>query len=267
MPSGAGSPRVEGFDPTATLLSQLGKLRARLSEMTHIVESLCALKTSGGDEALIEAAIIAQRHAEVLREASETVDACEQSAASFREQRRRVVQSSPPAIAPAPPSEVPALLEPHVLATPSPAVIESDGGLGLDDEVEDDGPVTQVDPRFRRVLVVDDEPAVLRAFRRVLQHDYEVVTARSGAEALRIVLSDSHLDGILCDLAMPELDGPAFFAELKELCPQLLPRVVFVTGGMASEKSQHFVEGLHTPVLHKPVTADALLNALEAVRG
>jgi CheY-like chemotaxis protein len=260
MSSGAGpSNRVEPSDPAGVILTGMSRLRARLSEITAIVESLCALKPSGGEEALIEAAIFAQRHAEVLREVSETIAVCEQSAGSLREQKRAARASElpetslrgsspPPTLRPA---SVPAVIE-------EPANDDSDG--------DSEGPVTQVDPRFRRVLVVDDEPAVLRAFRRVLQRDYDVVTARSGSEALRIVLSDSHLDGILCDLAMPELDGPAFFAELKELCPQLLPRVVFVTGGISTEKSQHFVEGLETPVLHKPVAADALLKALESLR-
>jgi CheY-like chemotaxis protein len=258
MSTGAGpSNRVDAADPAGAILTGLSKLRARLSEISGIVESLCALKPQGGEEALIEAAIFAHRHAEVLRELGETISACEQSAGTLRGQKRALHVSERPQ-ASLGRSVPPAMLRPD----PVPAVIEEPAG----EESEAEGPVTQVDPRFRRVLVVDDEPAVLRAFRRVLQRDYEVVTARSGSEALRIVLSDSHLDGILCDLAMPELDGPAFFAELKELCPQLLPRVVFVTGGIANEKSQHFVEGLETPVLHKPVAADALLEALEAVR-
>ncbi|MET0410960.1 MAG: response regulator [Polyangiaceae bacterium] len=258
MPTSPGPVnRVDISDPASLILNGMSKLRARLGEITGIVESLCALRPSSGEEALIEAAIFAQRHAEVLRELNDTIAACEQGASSLREQQRalRASESPPrPSLLAAPMSterpSVPAVLE-------EPANDDSDG----------EGPVTQVDPRFRRVLVVDDDPAVLRAFRRVLQKNYDVVTARSGSEALRIVLSDSHIDGILCDLEMPELDGQAFFAELGELCPQLLPRVVFVTGGIATEKSQHFVEGLETPVLHKPVAADALLEALEAVHG
>jgi CheY-like chemotaxis protein len=256
MPTSPGAPnRVDVSDPANVILTGMTKLRARLSEITGIVESLCALRPSSGEEALIEAAIIAQRHADVMRELNETIAACEQSASVVREQQRVTRASELPQ---------PSLRAPVSTERPSvPAVLEE----AANDDGDSEGPVTQVDPRFRRVLVVDDEPAVLRAFRRVLQKNYEVVTARSGSEALRIVLGDSHLDAILCDLAMPELDGPAFFAELKELCPQLLPRVVFVTGGIATEKSQHFVEGLETPVLHKPVAADALIEALEAVHG
>jgi CheY-like chemotaxis protein len=257
MPTSPGvSNRVDVSDPASLILNGMSKLRARLVEITSIVESLCALRPSSGEEALIEAAIFAQRHAEILRELNDTIAACEQSAGSLREQQRAARASELPR---------PSLLAgPVSTERPSvPAVLDEPANDASDGE----GPVTQVDPHFRRVLVVDDDPAVLRAFRRVLQKSYDVVTARSGSEALRIVLSDSHLDGILCDLAMPELDGPAFFAELKELCPQLLPRVVFVTGGISTEKSQHFVEGLETPVLHKPVAADALLQALEAVHG
>lgn len=256
MPTSPGpSNRVDVSDPVSVILSGMSKLRARLGEITGIVDSLCALRPSSSEEALIEAAIFAQRHAEVLRELNDTISACEQSASGLREQQRALrVSESPPSVRAAPVSTE----RPSV-----PAVLDEPAN----DDSDSEGPVTQVDPRFLRVLVVDDDPAVLRAFRRVLQKNYEVVTARSGSEALRIVLGDTHLDGILCDLEMPELDGPAFFAELKELCPQLLPRVVFVTGGIATEKGQHFVEGLETPVLHKPVAADALLEALEAVHG
>jgi CheY-like chemotaxis protein len=248
---GPATSRSDGADPLATLQSNMGKLRAGLGEMTSIVETLCALKPGSNEEALIEVAMIAQRHAAVMRELEANISTCEESAAALRDQVRRAKGSDAPTS-----SGVGAISEPVIVQEPPADAPAS---------VEEEGPVTQVDPRSRRVLVVDDEPAVLRAFRRVLQRSYEVVTARSGSEALRIVLTDSHLDGILCDLAMPELDGPAFFAELKELCPQLLPRVVFITGGIATEKSQHFVEGLETPVLQKPVTADALLEALAEI--
>jgi CheY-like chemotaxis protein len=231
----------------------MGKLRAGLGEMTSIVETLCALKPGSNEEALIEVAMIAQRHAAVMRELEANIATCEESALTLREQARRAKGSDAPTS-----SGV-------GVAIAEPVIVQEETPTDAPASVEEDGPVTQVDPRVRRVLVVDDEPAVLRAFRRVLARNYDVITARSGSEALRVVLTDSHLDGILCDLAMPELDGPAFFAELKELCPQLLPRVVFITGGINTEKGQHFVEGLETPVLHKPVTADALLEALAEI--
>jgi CheY-like chemotaxis protein len=93
-----------------------------------------------------------------------------------------------------------------------------------------------------------------------------VLTARDGAEALRIVLGDAAPDAIICDLGMPKLDGPTFFSELFELRPQLMPRVVFCTGGTPSDTVQRFLERMQAPVLRKPVAASDLLGAVESVR-
>jgi CheY-like chemotaxis protein len=106
----------------------------------------------------------------------------------------------------------------------------------------------------------------LRAFRRVLQGEHEIVTALDGSDALRIVLGGTRVDAIICDIGMPKLDGPAFFSELFELRPQLMPRVVFCTGGPPNEKTQRFLERLQAPLLFKPVAAADLQRAIELVR-
>jgi CheY-like chemotaxis protein len=131
---------------------------------------------------------------------------------------------------------------------------------------DEESPVTQVDIAPPRVLLVDDDPAVLRAFRRVLATDHEVVTARDGAEALRLVLGGAQVDAIICDIGMPKLDGPAFFSELFELRPQMMPRVVFCTGGQPNEKTQRFLDRLQAPLLYKPVAVDELRQAIASVR-
>ena len=58
-----------------------------------------------------------------------------------------------------------------------------------------------------RVLVVDDEPAVRRALERALKLEaYDVELAADGEEALD-ALSDSPVDAVILDIAMPRLDG------------------------------------------------------------
>ncbi|HKO90687.1 MAG TPA: response regulator [Polyangiaceae bacterium] len=126
--------------------------------------------------------------------------------------------------------------------------------------------MTQVDVAPIRVLVVDDDPTVLRAFRRVLSADHEVLTARDGTEALGVVLAGERVDAIICDIGMPKLDGPAFFSELFELRPQMMPRVVFCTGGQPNEKTQRFLDRLQAPLLFKPVAVADLRQAIEFVR-
>ena len=68
-----------------------------------------------------------------------------------------------------------------------------------------------------RVLIVDDNPQILRFIELCLRsHDYQVVTAGSGAEGLEILASGS-LDIILLDIRMPDMDGFQFMARAAEV--------------------------------------------------
>lgn len=61
--------------------------------------------------------------------------------------------------------------------------------------------------RLKRILIVDDEPQIVRMLRASLQSSgYEVLTAANGAEAFRQFESE-HPDLIITDLAMPEMNG------------------------------------------------------------
>jgi CheY-like chemotaxis protein len=233
----------------AELMASLSRLRARFRDVAAVVEGLGALRSLGGEEALIEMAMFAQSHEQTVEQAWKALGDCEQAArlacsALVPSQRAPSdpVQGLSTEPAPAPPSSV------------------------LEHVVEEEGPVTQVDVGPSRVLVVDDDPTVLRAFRRVLSTNHEIVTARDGAEALRVVLGGKRVDAIICDIGMPKLDGPTFFSELFELRPQMMPRVVFCTGGMPNDKTQRFLDRLQAPLLFKPVAAADLLSAIEFVR-
>lgn len=69
-----------------------------------------------------------------------------------------------------------------------------------------------------KVLCVDDEPNVLHGLRRSLRGRFEVFTAGSGEEALRMLQS---LDvAVICsDMRMPGMDGAAFLARAAEVAP------------------------------------------------
>jgi len=62
------------------------------------------------------------------------------------------------------------------------------------------------DPTRPTVLSVDDEQAILDSIRLELEDDFDVVTATSGAEALDL-LAHRHVDIVLLDLRMPDMDG------------------------------------------------------------
>jgi CheY-like chemotaxis protein len=234
------------------LQQSLGRLRQAFRDVAAVVEGLGALRSLGGEEALIEMAMFAHSHEQSIERVWKSLSDCEELA------RRLAI-----APLPGPPSSE----HGSALTTdPAPMLPEALAADAVVDEVEEEGPVTQVDAPLTRVLVVDDDPAVLRAFRRVLQGEHEIVTARDGSEALGVVLSGARVDAIICDIGMPKLDGPAFFSELFELRPQLMPRVVFCTGGPPNEKIQRFLERLQAPLLFKPVAAADLQRAIDLVR-
>src|SRR5689334_10773387 len=80
------------------------------------------------------------------------------------------------------------------------------------------------------ILLIDDEPGVVRALARLLHRDgYTVDTAADGQHAWA-KLHTQRYDVILCDLRLPALDGPALYTRLRQQAPALCPRVIFLTG-------------------------------------
>ena len=119
----------------------------------------------------------------------------------------------------------------------------------------------------RRVLVVDDDPLVLRSLTRVLARDFEVASARNGREALDMVRAGGTFDVMLCDLMMPELSGIELHSLISEDDPELAKRTIFLTGGAFSGRAQTFLEAVGQPHLEKPVdlkTVRELLFELSA---
>jgi CheY-like chemotaxis protein len=67
-----------------------------------------------------------------------------------------------------------------------------------------------------RILVVDDDPDIIRATTRVLESQgYRVITALNGEECLKKI-GEERLDLIIMDLLMPKLDGFGVYRALRE---------------------------------------------------
>ncbi|MFO8070893.1 MAG: ATP-binding protein [Polyangia bacterium] len=114
----------------------------------------------------------------------------------------------------------------------------------------DDTSAEGASPR-RRILVIDDEAFVREALVGMLK-DYETVVAASGTEGRSILVEDSEFDVILCDLMMPGLSGMDLFTWLKDRDPDAAKRVVFITGGAFTPKTQDFLAAVDPPTLNKP---------------
>ncbi len=131
----------------------------------------------------------------------------------------------------------------------------------LEPSVAPPAAASQIMPRSRsqrrlRVLLIDDEPLVLRSLRRMLS-EHEVDTAQGGSEALAQLKHRQDYDLVFCDLMMPEMDGTVVFSELERRMPELVDRVVFCSGGAFTTRTKQFVEQSSRPLIEKPLTREA----------
>jgi PAS domain S-box-containing protein len=145
-------------------------------------------------------------------------------------------------------------------------VIESQPGRGTSARVSlaiaDEGaaePVRAPAPRSltgrKRILVVDDEEALLRLVERGLGRDHDVAAVGSCAEAARH-LREGEFDLILLDVRMPDGGGLGLCELIRRERPQLLSQVVLMTGGVSNREFD--LAGLDLPILCKPFSLSAL---------
>jgi CheY-like chemotaxis protein len=113
--------------------------------------------------------------------------------------------------------------------------------------------------------VIDDEPSVIRALTGLLRRDgYRVDTASNGRHALT-QLQERPYDVIVCDLHMPVLDGPAFYAILACQYPALRQRVIFLTGDTGGAATRTFLTQCGRPWLRKPCPIATIRRAIQHV--
>ncbi|MDF1504045.1 PAS domain S-box protein [Roseisolibacter sp. H3M3-2] len=113
------------------------------------------------------------------------------------------------------------------------------------------------------VLLVEDESPVRVAMRRMLERrGCAVLEARHGADALLVWRANrARVDAVVSDLRMPEMGGRELVAVVRAEDPAV--PVVFVSG--YSDQAPPADAGPHDAFVEKPLSADALLAALQRV--
>jgi CheY-like chemotaxis protein len=113
-----------------------------------------------------------------------------------------------------------------------------------------------------RVLLVDDEPLLVRSFARLLRARGAVTdTAENGQAALEKLATQS-FDLVLCDVRMPVMDGPSMLTELRQRGDQT--PLVFLTG--YADSSEHEMKALGArEVLGKPIDIEMLDRLLSSL--
>lgn len=113
---------------------------------------------------------------------------------------------------------------------------------------------------FPSVLIVDDEPSILKSLGGLLSDEgFEVITASNGYEALKIIDSESP-DLVLLDIWMPGLDGIDTLKEIKKENPYI--QVIIITGHGTIETAVRATKLGAFDLIEKPLSIDTVIVAI-----
>lgn len=114
-----------------------------------------------------------------------------------------------------------------------------------------------------KVLLVDDVPQQLMAYRRLLRGFYDVVTADDGPSALELLERDRTIEVIVSDMCMPCMNGIEFFAQAARIVPGAT-RVMLTGNADLNATIDAINRGQVFRYLKKPCSRDELIEAIDA---
>lgn len=124
-------------------------------------------------------------------------------------------------------------------------------------------------PRVRRprILLIDDEPMVLRVLAQLLSHTYEVERADGLVTATSVLGQGGAFDVVLCDMMMLDGTGVDVHAWMREHRPELVSRMIFMTGGTFTPKARAFLADIAAHHLVKPFSLRELDELIARLLG
>ncbi|HEX8794976.1 MAG TPA: ATP-binding protein [Polyangiaceae bacterium] len=123
--------------------------------------------------------------------------------------------------------------------------------------------------RSRRpvVLVVDDEPLILKVVSSLLADDHDVACETRAEAALARIRSGERFDAIVCDLMMPQLSGMDLHEALREIAPRQAEAMLFLTGGAFTPRARAFLDRVSNVTIEKPFDSQALKDGVRRLVG
>lgn len=115
----------------------------------------------------------------------------------------------------------------------------------------------------RRILVLDDDPAVTLSCKRILGAEgYTIITADKGEDALKKI-SKEDIDLLITDIRLPDINGITVLKESKIISPEL--DVVIITGYPTAEDAKESVRLGAFEYIEKPFVPDFMINVARKV--
>lgn len=114
----------------------------------------------------------------------------------------------------------------------------------------------------KKILIVDDEPYLLKSLKRMLEDQHQVFAALSSEAAMEILSQNASFDLIVIDLGMPEKSGADLYHQIEKNHPELVKNIIFMSGGAYTPALKAFLENINNPCLDKPFSQEELMAAM-----
>ena len=115
------------------------------------------------------------------------------------------------------------------------------------------------------ILVVDDEPAILKVTQATLEtYNYQVLTANDGIEAIAVYAQNQQeIEVVVMDMMMPLMDGKTSILTLKKINPEV--KIIAISGLIERQKITTETDSNITSFLAKPYSNDDLLQKIHEI--
>jgi DNA-binding response OmpR family regulator len=126
----------------------------------------------------------------------------------------------------------------------------------------ENAPLQEPEPsRSHKVLVIDDEPAVLEVIRRFLEiAGHQAICAATGTEGLQLLRNGLAPDLVILDLMIPKENGVENFRGIRSTCAEA--PILLCTGLVQNDLAQTLLEEGAASVLRKPFRMNELWSAV-----
>lgn len=117
----------------------------------------------------------------------------------------------------------------------------------------------------KTVLIVDDEPTILRLLEFVLSKNYDVILKSNGFEAIHWIEEGNKPDLIILDVKMPYLNGVEFLKSIKVSGLYSSVPVIVLTGAYNFEQIESELSLMANKVMKKPFNPTILKDAIKSL--
>jgi DNA-binding NtrC family response regulator len=128
--------------------------------------------------------------------------------------------------------------------------------------------MSKVNPGALPVLLIEDEPSVMAYVQAALERGgYPVICCDSAAEALQVLASGDFL-GVISDMRTPGgVNGADVHAWIAQHRPELVSRIVFITGDVANDETIETLRKTGAPCVEKPFRVQQFISVVEKTLG